>query len=254
MINSINYKEFYDRFMSTPRGQQIKHEYDIVYSESNLLKYYQRTGHNILGVAQWEVFGTTPREISGNQDLSQLCVASPSKRFTSFSITPFYYLEYLEKINPKTIADIGCGWNIFKKYIPSIIGWDVNGKWADHAQRYDEKFRKDYEEKFDCAFSINAVSAPSWADIKTSVSEFLTIVRPGGRIFLSFPALWLYHNTTYQWYVDNGLTLDNPDGISTWVYNDILSLGHSILVFDSCIDLNNSIISHDGDLRIVIEK
>jgi len=254
MINPINYKAFYDRFMSTQRGQQIKEEYDIVYSEPNLLKYYQRTGHNILGVAQWELFGTTPREISGNRDLTNLRVEREDKRLTSFSITPFYYLEYLEECNPTTIADVGCGWNIFKKYIPSIIGWDPNGEWADHRQKYSEEFRKDYKEKFDCAFSINAVWASTWADIKTSVDEFLTIVRPGGRIFLSFPAGWLYHNTSYQWYLDNGLTLGNPDEISKWVYNEILSLGQTILVFDSNISLNNSFLSHDGDLRIVIEK
>jgi hypothetical protein len=254
MINQINYKEFYNKFMSTLRGQQIKEEYDIVYSEPNLLKYYQHTGHNVLGVSQWEVFGTTPREISGNQNLTNLRVEHEKKRLTSFSITPFYYLAYLEELNPTTIADIGCGWNIFKKYIPSIIGWDVNGEWADHNQPYNEKFRKDYFGKFDCAFSINAVSAPTWVDIKTSINEFLNIVRPRGRIFLSFPAVWLYQNTSYQWYVDNGLTLDDPDGISKWVYNDILSLGQTILVFDSNINLNNAFLSHDGDLRIVIEK
>jgi hypothetical protein len=240
--------------MSTPRGQQIKDEYDIVYSEPNLMKYSQRTGHNVLGVAQWEVFGTTPREISGNPDLYYLIVVNEDRRRTSFSITPFYYLEYLEKINPTTIADIGCGWNVFKKYIPAITGWDIRGKWADRSQRYGTKFRRKYKEKFDCAFSINAVWASTWADIKISVEQFLTIVRPGGRIFLSFPAIWLYSNTSYQWYADNELTLDDPDGISKWVYDDINSLGHEILVFDSCINLNDSIVSHDGDLRIVIEK
>jgi hypothetical protein len=253
MINPINHKEFYSKFMNSPRGQQLAKEYDIVYCEYDLLDYYRRTGYNVMGIGQWELFGTTPREISSNQNLTNLRVEN--RKHTSFSITPFYYLEYLEELNPKTIADIGCGWNVFKKYIPSIIGWDSNGKWADHSQRYDEKFREDYKEKFDCAFSINAVGASSWPDIKTSVSEFLTIVRPGGRIFLSFPAIWLYYNTTYQWYADNRLTLDDPDGISKWVYNDLVSLGYKILVFDSYISLySSSVLSHDGDVRIVIEK
>lgn len=252
MINPINYSAYYDKFISSARGQLIQSQYDVVYCEPNLVEYYLRTGRNVMGVAQWELFGTTPRELSGSRELDHLKLIKA--RSTSFSITPFYYLEYLEAVNPKVIADIGCGWNVFKQYIPAIQGWDDKGTHADHSQRYDEVFRLDYKESFDCAFSINAVSAPTWGHVARSVEEFLTIVRPGGRVFLSFPGLWLYLNTPYEWYAEHGLSLDMPQGISQYVYNSIKSLGHNILVFDSCIRLTDSMVSHDGDLRMVIEK
>lgn len=39
-----------------------------------------------------------------------------------FSATIFYYLLPLLEKNPKTIYDLGCGANIFKKYLPNLIG------------------------------------------------------------------------------------------------------------------------------------
>jgi hypothetical protein len=252
MINPLDHRAYYDRFIATPRGQLIQSQYDIVYCEPNLLDYYLRTGRNVMGVAQWELFGTTPRELSGSRELEQLTLIAP--RPTSFSCAPFYYLEYLEAVNPRVIADIGCGWNRFKHYIPAIQGWDDKGSHADHSQRYSEEFRSRYRESFDCAFSINAVSASTWAQVSVSVEEFSTLVPPGGRIFLSFPGLWLYLNTPYEWYRSMGLSLDDPQGISQWVLDSISQLGHRILVFDSRIGLNDSMISHDGDLRIVIER
>ena len=41
-----------------------------------------------------------------------------------FSMIPFYYLLPLLEKTPRTIHDLGCGSNIFKKYIPNIIGID----------------------------------------------------------------------------------------------------------------------------------
>ena len=41
-----------------------------------------------------------------------------------YSLTPFYYLNFLLEKNPTTIYDLGCGDNSFKKYIPNIIGID----------------------------------------------------------------------------------------------------------------------------------
>ena len=52
----------------------------------------------------------TPRERIGTDYQSQ------------FSMVPFYYLEKLLETKPTNIYDLGCGWNIFKKYIPNVIG------------------------------------------------------------------------------------------------------------------------------------
>lgn len=42
-----------------------------------------------------------------------------------FSATVFYYLLPLLEKNPQIIYDLGCGKNMFKKYLPNVIGIDA---------------------------------------------------------------------------------------------------------------------------------
>jgi len=72
--------------------KQLVNEYDVV--------YFNRQDFFI------KSFEVTPRQ-------------KASKRL--FSAIPFYYIEWLQEINPEKIYDLGCGWNIFKKYYPNII-------------------------------------------------------------------------------------------------------------------------------------
>ena len=56
-------------------------------------------------------------------------------------IVPYYYIDYLIEKNPKTILDLGCGLNIFKPYIPGIIGMDsFDGMPADIYDFFDKEY------------------------------------------------------------------------------------------------------------------
>ena len=96
-INPYDAKKFRKTFISSDIYKKLKSEYDFVDFENSL----------------WLQEFNTPR----------------AKLYQSrFSCEPFYFLDFLIKQNPEKIYDLGCGCNIFKKYIPNIIGIDDQGK------------------------------------------------------------------------------------------------------------------------------
>lgn len=252
MINPIDEERFYKEFLQTPRGKLIESEYDFVYCVKNVLKASADYGSDLSGqIAFWEKYGVTPRELIGNPEI----VINPPKfkiPTTKFSITPFYYLNFLEEINPKTIADIGCGWNIFKKYIPNIIGFDRIGSNADIMEIYDSDFQKKYHQSFDAAFAIN-IKTVTWENIDKFIINFSKIIKPKGRGFLGIPALFPLLLTPKKWYDDRELSPYDPDTLSKYIDNLIESLDIKIISLESRVDFVQNMMSHDGDIRVVFE-
>jgi len=249
MLNPINEEIFYKEFMETPRGKALELEYDLVYCVRNVVASSVKHGMDITGQTFWEDFAVTPREILGNPDI-KFNRYKPSKK--RFSITPFYYLKFLEEINPKSIADIGCGWNIFKKYIPNITGFDVMGSNADVIAHYNEDFIVKYYQKFDAAFAIN-IQTVTWDTIGKHILEFSKIIKPGGRGFLGIPAMFPLVLTSPDWYKNNGLSPYDPKPLSEHVNGIISNLGLTILSLESRVDFFQDMLSHDGDIRVVFE-
>jgi hypothetical protein len=109
---------------------------------------------------------------------------------TRFSAVPFYYLKFLTDQNPENIYDLGCGWNIFKKYIPNIIGVgpeDPGGP-AFHADIYDfidDAYVGHHQNYFESIFSINALHFHPLSSLPKIVNDFFSMVQPGGRGFLA---------------------------------------------------------------------
>jgi len=102
-----------------------------------------------------------------------------------FLYSMFYYLKFLTEINPTLIADIGCGKNLIKRYIPNIIGYDKTPE-ADIYEWFDNTFLSNNIEKFDCAFSINSMHFVSLLNFADRINEFGKIIKPSGRGYLSF--------------------------------------------------------------------
>lgn len=249
MINHINEDIFYKEFMETPRGKAISSEYDLVYCVRNVLEASRKNGMDITGQTFWEDFAVTPREILGNPNIQFNRHRPLNKRF---SITPFYYLKFLEEINPESIADVGCGWNIFKKYIPNIIGFDVMGTNADVIEKYDHDFIAKYTQKFDAAFAIN-VQTVTWENIGKFIIDFSKIIKPGGRGYLGIPAMFPLVLTSSDWYSSRGLSPYNPKPLSQHIDGIITDLGLNILSLESRVDFFQDMLSHDGDIRVVFE-
>jgi hypothetical protein len=102
-----------------------------------------------------------------------------------FVYSIFYYLNFLTELDPKTIADIGCGSNFLKKYIPEIIGFDKTTE-ADIFSYFDKDFLENNLQKFDCAIAINSLHFISLKDFSKRINDFGKIIKPGGRGCVTF--------------------------------------------------------------------
>ena len=156
-INAYEEHAFRTRFEQTALYQKLQTDFDIITFD----KHWQ--GH------------ATPRQNAG---------------LSIFSAVPFYYLEFLTQNKPTAIYDIGCGWNIFKKYIPEVVG--IGGELADSEYFYgdihgyvDDDFVLKHRDFFESAFSINALHFVPLSNIQQIVREFYTMLKPGATGWLA---------------------------------------------------------------------
>jgi hypothetical protein len=109
---------------------------------------------------------------------------------STFSIAPLYYLDFLLEKNPQVIVDIGCGANLFKRIIPCIHGIDPtpNNPYADEFGSFDSEFSQSHKDTYESVFSINAIHFISLINFEQKLLEFINVVKPGGRGFITFNA------------------------------------------------------------------
>ena len=151
-----NQKEFFAKFSTTETYKQLVNDYQQV--------------HESIGVYD-DGFKILPR---------RTYAASKS----IFYYSTFYYLGLLLETNPKTILDVGCGSNLFKKYIPQIIGFDNDPRFVeqvDFTETYTTEFVEQNLSKYDCAMTIGVIHAVSLATIHKTIDEFGQLIKPGGR-------------------------------------------------------------------------
>lgn len=103
--------------------------------------------------------------------------------FTAF----FYYLQLVIDAKYKHIADVGCGINFVKDYVPGVVGYDRTPM-ADHQEFFDDDFVKNHAGEFDSAFAVNSLHFISLDKFAQRVDDFCKIVVPGGRVFATFNA------------------------------------------------------------------
>jgi len=191
----------------------------------------------------------TPREYAG------------TIKETFFSMVPFYYLKELFGKNPNQIYDLGCGWNIFKKYIPNIIGVSPKRKskrpehfacaidhMADVHGFVDKYYIATHQKFFESVFSINALHfrLGGLADFEKIVTDFASMIKPGGRGFLALNLARLIDFTS-----DDFLkSLDN--NYDHYVRTILQKINLNYIILD--IDFENMDCYMDGNIRIVFEK
>ena len=153
-------------FKKSDLCKQLVNEYDVVYFDKQHFFDYD---------AQ-----ITTRQRAANHDQSW------------FSAIPFYYIEWLQEINPEKIYDLGCGWNIFKKYYPNIIGVEPFFKewpfFADIHDFVDDDYILGHQEYFESVYSICALHFIPLSDIRKRVLDFASMIKHGGRGWLSLNA------------------------------------------------------------------
>ena len=190
----------------------------------------------------WVKWDTVPREL----------FQGVYKRVSYIS---FYYLEYLTAINPSVIADIGCGHNWFKRYIPNIVGYDNFHKNADVKENFDEAFIEKHRGEFEAAFSINALHFISLDELSATLLKFREILKPGGRAYLTFNSKRMIEgsplNLLYKVTGTTSLHEYEVGKVNTYLYNQLISTNLKFLVLEFN-DIRDEWM--DGNCRIVFEK
>lgn len=174
-----------------------------------------------------------------------------------FPMSSFYYIQKLLEANPEKIIDIGCGWNVHKKYIPSIVGLspDENPKYyfGDNRDYFDEDFVQYNTNQFESVMSICALNYKPLTEIKSIVTQFISIVKPGGRGFIALdlhPMLDVEDPEVLEKVFGTEDPID-PE-VEDYVRAQLKDLPCKVLVFDlDCPEVNDDV---DGHLRIVFEK
>jgi hypothetical protein len=99
-----------------------------------------------------------------------------------FCMASFYYLKFIMDASPGTVADIGCGENVFKMFYPQIIGYDPFIPAADHMAHFDREFVDCNRRGFDSAFACNSTHFSGLDGFLLSLEMLASIVRPGGLV------------------------------------------------------------------------
>lgn len=176
----------------------------------------------------------------------------------------FYYLNFLLELNPEKIVDLGCGINFFKGIIPNIHGVDpvriANKGYefdffgADEIDHFDSEYIKNRQNCFESIFSIDALHFVPINTLSSRIREFVSIIRPGGRGYLSLNAAMLIENTPESNLVELfGTVTPSPEQVENYVTDEIQHLDINFLVIDLCIvEKFQEFI--DGNIRLVIQK
>lgn len=233
MKNAYQRAEFEKKFVETDIFNQLKSEYDHLIFDKHF------------PLMQQEKLYITPRQ----QYAEPLTIPS------YFSVVPFYYLEFLTNVDPDTIYDLGCGWNIFKKYIPNIIGIGAEKPThpsfnADVHDFIDNCFIDDHKDHFKSVFSINALHFIPLSQIRQRVLDFYSMIAPGGRGWLALNAKRMIELDSESNFLSNNNV--DVEAVSEYIDSELKNLPGTILLFDvdlSCLD--NFM---DGNIQIIFEK
>jgi len=169
---------------------------------------------------------------------------------TDYPVDIFYYLEFIFRLNPDKIYDIGCGQNQFKRFAnESIIGIDPGldpftarpgGQcYIDMFDTFDNTFVKKYDRSMKYAISVNALHFIEETQFRNQVQQFVNLIEPGGRgalILNSARFSNAQHGSDDKYYLKE---LDSISGINFLVIDidpgvceDDYSNGNIRLVFD----------------------
>jgi len=161
MNNIYNEEQFKHKFKKTNVYKQLKKDFDIITWD---------TKHNT-----FELFDDiTPREFKG-------------RRLTT--AVPFFYIEQIQ--NNGLIYDIGCGWNLYKRYYDNIIGIGAeppNSVYyhADEHGIFNDEFVSKNNERFDNIMSMNSLHFIPIEKFSKRIDDILSVAKPNAFIFLMF--------------------------------------------------------------------
>lgn len=224
LINVYDSTQFEQHFKQTPLFCQLSNDFDLVYFDW----HFHPTDQLIGPCRQW--YGDRTRK-------------------TIFSAVPFYYLNYLTEQYHGEIYDIGCGWNIFKKYFPNIVGVDIvegQTSWQpDIRCLFDDDFQKKYHTSLNRIMSINALHFIPLCKLRQRVIDFFSLLAPNGRGYLALNLMRMIE-------LDPDLCRRSQQELETIIRGELLDIGYEYLVFDIDLSVRDSYM--DGNIRMVVQN
>jgi hypothetical protein len=219
-----------------------------------------------------------------------------ASRPTIFSASVFYYLLPLLEIDYDLIYDLGCGGNLFKPYIPRLIG--IGAEWSDYhrvkntswpniknrqefdrlpehikheclqvhkisidddtcygdiSDSFNDTFVLAHQEYFQSIFSINALHFHPLHLLKKIVLDFASIIKVGGRGFLSFNLQLMIERESTQFLLQEFSTTNpSKSQYEQYTRKKLLSTNLKFLILDVDLIVINEIM--DGNVRLVFER
>lgn len=159
-VKPYNEAEFKKKFVGSEIYNQLVKEFDVVTFKKNFDSF------------------KTPRQEYGE------------RRHTVFTACIFYYIEFLTRHNPDNIYDLGCGWNIFKRYIPNVIGIagepeSCSNYYGDMNDYIDDDYISKHLNYYESVMCIGTLNFLPFKDFRKIVAGFVSMVRPGGHGLLT---------------------------------------------------------------------
>jgi hypothetical protein len=228
-LNEYNQEDFEKEFKGTEIYKKIEGEFDLITWDKHFNNFTSFS---------------TPRQRYG----SRVC-----------SMASFYYIEKLLENKPEKIVDIGCGWNMFKRYYPQLVGVspdnpeDSNTSFGDEFDFFDKDYAEFHQNEFDAALSICALNYTPLTNLKSTVESFISIVKPGGRGYIALDIYPMLDREDPD-VLDNIFGTDKPTlhEIDDYVRDELSNLACEYIVFD--IDSIENADELDGNVRIVFER
>lgn len=232
-INKYDPIKFKEIFEKTTLYNKLNQDFDILSFDYHFIDDYYTSPK------------VTPRQRVGETTMF------PINKYTRFSVVPFYYLKFLTDKSPTKIYDLGCGWNIFKKYFDNIIGIDTKFDdyfYADTDDYVDDNYIKFHQGYFESVFSINSLHFYPLSLIRQRVLDFGSMIKNNGTGFLTLNCKRMLNYDKHYSLIGQY----NIEELEYQIRSNLSDLPFNFEVFE--VDLTCLDNPMDGNIRMVISK
>lgn len=144
---------------------------------------FQQQLESCFGVAV-EVTGTVEQLVNRTDERYLLWFFGEvwKPRTDAYQWTGWRIADEINKLNPKKVLDVGCGYNPFKGRIPNLIGIDPYNNCADFM--IDILEYNVEPESYDHIIALGSINFNSREDIELRFSKTVSLLAPGGRLWM----------------------------------------------------------------------
>jgi hypothetical protein len=99
----------------------------------------------------------------------------------SFSYTGWAIVDEVNKLNPKKVLDVGCGYNQFKGRINNLIGIDPFNNNSDYMV---DILEYNVDDLYDVILAFGSINFNSFEDIDARIAKVVSLLSTGGKIYM----------------------------------------------------------------------